>query len=130
VVYVSVIEKDLEDLTLSPVINRVARAGFALALLCGVAACATGPAKSDAQQQADRETAARVQAALDADKHLYARHITVHADNGVVRLTGFVWDPPDLMEAKSVAELVPGVSSVVNDLELERNGMDNSGVTR
>jgi osmotically-inducible protein OsmY len=112
------------------IMNRAACAGFALALLCGVAACATGPAKSDAQLQADRETAARVQAALDADKQLYAKHITVRADNGVVRLTGFVWDPPDLMEAKSVAELVPGVSSVVNDLELQRNGMDNSGVTR
>ncbi len=61
---------------------------------------------------------------------LYARHIFVHADSGVVRLTGYVWDPPDLFEAKSVAELVPGVSSVVNDLELNRNGMDNSGVTR
>jgi osmotically-inducible protein OsmY len=110
--------------------NRAACAGFALALLCGVAACATGPAKSDAQQQADRETAARVQAALDADKHLYAKHIYVRADNGVVRLSGYVWEPPDLFEAKSVAELVPGVSRVVNDLELQRNGMDNSGVTR
>lgn len=115
---------------MSAIMKRAACAAFALGLLCGVAACATGPAKSDAQQQADRETAVRVQAALDADKHLYARHITVHADNGVVRLSGFVWDPPDLMEAKSVAELVSGVSSVVNDLELERNGMDNSGVTR
>jgi hyperosmotically inducible protein len=112
------------------IMSRAACAGFALALLCGVAACATGPAKSDAQRQADREMAAHVQDALDADKQLYARHITVRADNGVVRLTGFVWDPPDLNEAKSVAELVPGVSSVVNDLELERNGMDNSGVTR
>jgi osmotically-inducible protein OsmY len=110
--------------------SRAACAGFALALLCGVAACATGPAKSDAQQQADREMAARVQSALDADRQLYARHITVRADNGVVRLSGFVWDPPDLMEAKRLAELVPGVSSVVNDLELERNGMENSGVTR
>lgn len=115
---------------MSAIMNRAACAGFALTLLCGVAACATGPAKSDAQQQADRETAARVQAALDADKHLYARHITVRADSGVVRLTGFVWESPDLFEAKSVAELVPGVSSVVNDLELQRNGMDNSGVTR
>jgi osmotically-inducible protein OsmY len=112
------------------IMSRAACAGFALALLCGVAACATGPAKSDAQQQADREMAARVQSALDADKQLYARHITVRADNGVVRLSGFVWDPPDLMEAKRLAELVPGVSSVVNDLELERNGMENSGVTR
>ena len=115
---------------MSAIMNRAACAGFALALLCGVVACATGPAKSDAQQQADREMAARVQSALDADQQLYARHITVRADNGVVRLMGFVWDPPDLNEAKSVAELVPGVSSVVNDLELERNGMDNSGVTR
>jgi hypothetical protein len=120
---------DQED-DLSTTMNRAVCAGFALALLGGVVGCATGPAKSAAQQQADREMAARVQAALDADKHLYARHIFVRADNGVVRLTGFVWDPPDLMEAKSVAELVPGVSSVVNDLELQRNGMDNSGVTR
>ncbi len=115
---------------MSTIMNRAACAGLALALLCSVAACATGPPKSDAQQQADRETAARVQAALDADRQLYARHISVRSDNGVVRLSGFVWDPPDLMEAKSVAELVPGVSSVVNDLELQRNGMDNSGVTR
>src|ERR1700724_3994572 len=122
-------DRDQED-NLSANMSRAACAGFALALLCGVAACATGPAKSDAQQQADREMAARVQSALDADKQLYARHISVHADNGVVRLTGFVWDPPDLNEARSVAELVPGVSSVVKDLELERNGMDNSGVTR
>jgi len=67
---------------------------------------------------------------LDTDKKLYARHITVRADNGVVRLTGYVWDPPDLIEAKRVAALVPGVSQVVNDLELERNGSDNSGITR
>lgn len=120
---------DQED-DLSAIMNRAVCAGFALALLGSVFACATGPRKSDAQQQADRETAERVQTALDADKRLYAKHITVRADNGVVRLSGFVWDPPDLLEAKSVAELVPGVSSVVNDLELERNGVDNSGVTR
>jgi osmotically-inducible protein OsmY len=114
----------------SAIMNRAACVGFALALLGCVVACATGPAKSDAQRQADRETAERVQAALDADKHLYAKHIYVRADNGVVHLSGYVWESPDLFEAKSVAELVPGVSSVVNDLELQRNGMDNSGVTR
>jgi osmotically-inducible protein OsmY len=48
----------------------------------------------------------------------------------VVRLSGYVWDPPDLVEAKRVAALVPGVSQVVNELELERNGNDNSGITR
>ena len=114
----------------SAVLYRLACAGIATALLCGGFGCAVGPAKSDAQRQADRETAGRVQAALDADKRLYARHIIVRADNGVVRLSGFVWETPDIFEAKRVAELVPGVSQVVNDLELERNGMDNSGVTR
>jgi osmotically-inducible protein OsmY len=115
---------------LSPVMNRAARAGFAVALLCGVVACATGAGKTDAQRQADRETAARVQAALDADKLLYAKHISVRVDNGVARLSGYVWDPPDIGEARSVAEMVDGVSAVVNDLELQRNGVDDSGVTR
>ncbi len=110
--------------------NRSVRAGAAGAVLLCVAACATGPGKTEAQQQADRETAGRVQAALDADKRLYARHIIVRADNGVVHLTGYVWDPPELVEAKRVAGLVPGVSQVVSELELQRNGNDNSGITR
>jgi osmotically-inducible protein OsmY len=115
---------------LLPVMKRVGRAGFSLAILCALAACAMGPHKTDAQRQTDRETAARVQAALNADKQLYANHITVRADNGVVRLSGYVWDPPDMTEAKMVAELVDGVSEVVNDLELQRNGVDDSGVSR
>jgi osmotically-inducible protein OsmY len=115
---------------LSRVMNRVACAGSAALVLGGVLACTTPSAKSDAERQADHETARSVKAALDADKKLYARHITVRADNGVVRLSGYVWDPPDLIEAKRVAALVPGVSQVVNDLELERNGSDNSGITR
>jgi len=109
-------------------INRVWCAGLAGAILCGVLACATP--RSPAQQQADRETAERVQDALDADRLLYAKHITVRADNGVVRLTGFVWDPTDVDEAKRIAEMVQGVTGVVNDLELQRNGIDNSGVSR
>jgi len=101
-----------------------------VAVVLGVVACATEAGKSEAQQQADRETAGRVQAALDADKQLYARHIFVRADNGVVHLSGYVWDPPELLEAKRVAGLVPGVSQVVSELELQRNGNDNSGITR
>ena len=115
---------------MSGVMSRVACMAAAVLVVCAVLACTTPPVKSDAQRQSDRETAGRVQAALDADKQLYARHIFVRADNGVVRLTGFVWDPPDLLEAKRVAEVVPGVSRVVNDLELERNGNDTSGITR
>jgi osmotically-inducible protein OsmY len=113
----------------SSVMKRVARAGFAAALLCGVVACATGPRQTDSQRQADKEIAQRVQAALDSDRQLYAKHIFVRSYNGVVELTGFVWDPPDLLEAETVAQTVPGVSKVVNDLDLQLNGLDNSTVS-
>lgn len=102
----------------------------AVAVLCGVTACASGPRKTDAQLQADRETAERVENALSADKTLYARHISVRADNGVVRLTGYVWDASDFESATLIAEGVPGVTGVVNDLELNRNGNDNGPVAR
>jgi hyperosmotically inducible periplasmic protein len=113
----------------SPVMKRVSFAG-AVAVLCGVVACASGPPRTEAQAQADKLTAERVEAALNADKMLYARHIFVHADNGVVRLTGYVWDRPDFDQATFIAEGVPGVKQVVNDLELQRNGNDNGPVAR
>jgi hyperosmotically inducible protein len=113
----------------SGVMKRVS-CSVALVVLCGVAACASGPHKTEAQLQTDRETAERVETALSADKTLYARHISVRADNGVVRLTGYVWDSSDLESAALIAEGVPGVTRVVNDLELNRNGNDNGAVAR
>ncbi|HEX4598772.1 MAG TPA: BON domain-containing protein [Burkholderiaceae bacterium] len=116
-------------MTVVEVTQRIAHIGLLVAAACALIACAMGPQKSDAQRAADRETVERVQAALDADKRLYAKHIFVRADNGVVRLTGYVWDPPDLDEARQVAEGVTGVTQVVNNLELQRNGSE-SGVVR
>src|SRR5580658_10156851 len=109
-------------MNLNAIMNRVRYAAVGVALLCGVLACATH--RTEAERQADKEIAARVQDALDADKLLYAKHITVRSYDGVVHLSGYVWDPPDLNEAQSVAEQVPGVTQVVNDLELQRNGTD------
>lgn len=114
---------------MSPVMKRVSFA-VAVAVLCGVAACASGPPKTDAQRQADRETAERVEAALNSDKGLYGKHITVQADNGVVHLTGYVWETSDFQTATIIAEGVEGVTAVVNNLELNRNGNDNAPVTR
>ena len=115
---------------MSRVIKRVPYAAVAVAALCGVVACASGAPKTDAQLQADRELGERVEAALNADKQLFAKHITAHADNGIVRLTGYVWEAGDFDEANFVAENVPGVTKVVNDLELNRNGNDNGPVAR
>jgi len=94
-----------------------------------VAACASGPSRTDDQAAADKAMAERVEAALNADKGLFAKHITAHADNGVVRLTGFVWEAGDFQEAVETAQSVPGVTKVVNDLELNRNGNDNNPVS-
>ena len=103
---------------------------IAVAVLCAVAACASGPHKTDAERAADKLTAERVEAALNADEALYAKHISVHADNGVVRLTGYVWNASDFQTARIIAEGVEGVTGVVNNLELNRNGNDNGSVSR
>lgn len=114
---------------MSRVMKRVSFC-VAVAVLCGMAACASGPRKTEAQLEADKETAQRVETALNADKDLYAKHIFVRADNGVVRLSGYVWDPSDFQTAILIAEGVEGVTGVVNNLELNRNGNDNAPVTR
>jgi osmotically-inducible protein OsmY len=114
----------------SRLIKRVPYAGVAVAVLCGVAACASGPPKTESQVQADKVTAERVEAALNADRSLFAKHITAHADHGVVRLTGYVWESGDFEEATYIASNVPGVTRVVNDLELNRNGDDNAPTAR
>jgi hyperosmotically inducible periplasmic protein len=110
--------------------NRISCTVLAAVCVCGAVACSTGPRKTESELQADKATADRVEVALNADKALYARHIIVRADNGVVRLSGFVWDQPDLVEAERIAGSVQGVSRVVNTLELQRNGIDNSNVAR
>ena len=115
---------------MSRLIKRVPYAGVAVAVLCGVAACVSGPPKTDSQAQADKVMAERVEAALNADRSLFAKHITAHADNGVVRLTGYVWEASDFEEAVYIAQGVPGVTKVVNDLELNRNGNDAGPIAR
>jgi osmotically-inducible protein OsmY len=110
--------------------NRAGCVALALVLLGGVLGCDHTPPRTDAEKQTDRELAERVDRALQTDQQLYAKHISVHVAGGVARLTGYVWESPDLLEAKRVAEAVPGVTGVVNDLELQRNGLGNSPVSR
>ena len=111
-----------------PVIKRQLFAAAVVAVLC--AGCASGPPKTESQLHADKLTAERVEAALSANKMLYAKHIFVRADNGVVHLSGYVWDRPDFDQATLIAESVPGVTRVVNDLELQQNGNANGPVAR
>lgn len=92
-------------------------------MLAGAAACASAPPKTANELQADKETADHVERALNADKFLFTRHISVRADNGVVHLGGYVWSPTDIYKAKRIAGRVPGVTVVVDELEIQRGGI-------
>ena len=109
--------------------RRIFGTAVAAVIVCGAAAC-MGPRKSDAERAADSDTTARVQAAFAADKALYARHITVRADTGVVTLGGYAWTPEELLAAKQDAEQVSGVIKVVNRIEVDRGAVSDSAVSR
>jgi osmotically-inducible protein OsmY len=92
-------------------------------LAFAVVACSTMPRRSAAQRVADADTADRVQAALLADPDIYARHIDVRVDRGVVHLGGYVWEATDFRTARRDAASVPGASAVVIEMELVRGGL-------
>lgn len=95
-------------------------AGLSVVLLS--TACASVPGESPAQVHADRVLADKVENALNADPLYYFRHVSVQAHDGRVRLTGFVWSNDSIEQAERVARQVPGVTSVADELVLEREG--------
>lgn len=82
--------------------------GSALFALCG------GASASPTDQQVDQ----RVTAALQSDRYLYAEHITVTSQDGVITLHGLVDSDWDLLDAIKISSRVKGVKSVVDDLEI------------
>jgi osmotically-inducible protein OsmY len=119
-----------EVTVLYTIMKRIMRSMPATVAVCAVVACATGPRKTPEQRQADSEMADRVQLALNSDRVLYARHITIRADGGVVTLGGYVWSPEDLIQAKEDAGAVPGVAKIVDRMEIDRGAVSDSAVTR
>jgi osmotically-inducible protein OsmY len=102
--------------------QRVPYIMVVIAATLSVGACATQPRRTAAERAADDATAARVEQALSGDPQIYARHIDVDAERGVVRLSGFVWSSEDFFEAKRVAATVPGVTGVISELEMMVGG--------
>ncbi len=87
-----------------------------------VVACAVGPRRTDAELASDAVIAAQVEAALLADPEVYARHVDVTVDRGVVRLGGYVWSAQDFRLARRDAASVVGVKNVETQMELMRGG--------
>jgi hypothetical protein len=94
---------------------------------CALAGCSTAPPRTASERAADDEIARRVQAALLADPTIYARHIDVEVDRGVVHLGGYVWEDEDFATARRDAASIPGATAVVNDMELVRGGISGTG---
>jgi osmotically-inducible protein OsmY len=84
--------------------------GTTLLALCGTASAAA----QDINQ--------RVTAALESARYLYAEHIRVTSKDGVVTLHGMVGDAWDLQQAIRISSQVPGVTGVVDDLEIWQFG--------
>jgi osmotically-inducible protein OsmY len=101
-------------------------AGGCLALLAALG-CASTPRTSD-ERAVDAAIAEGVEAALGTDSRIYARHVDVNVDRGVVHLGGYVWSDSELQFAKADAAAVPGVLGVADEIELMRGGI--SGTSR
>lgn len=80
-------------------------------------ACVTTPAqKSSGEYVDDAGITARVKASLVSDEGTKARQINVETFRGVVQLNGFVDSAPAKLKATEVAQSVPGVKEVHNNL--------------
>jgi osmotically-inducible protein OsmY len=79
------------------------------------------------ERRTDAVTAEQVYAALNADPIYYFRHVDVNVRDGVATLSGYVWVPQAIYHAQKIAARVPGVTRVVDQMELVREGAAASG---
>ena len=93
-----------------------------LTLPLGTAEAATPEVSSAGTVQDDGVIQQQVYDALNADPTYYFRHVDVQVQHGVVTLGGYVWSTPSIYRARQVASGVPGVTRVVDQMQLERNG--------
>ena len=84
--------------------------------------CAADPRHSPQQRQSDARATNEFYAKLNSDQVYYYSHVKIRVENGVAHLSGYVWNTEALNHAKEVASSVPGVTTVVDNLELEREG--------
>lgn len=88
-----------------------------------IAGCAATETRRSAGESVDDAViTARVKTNLVQDERLEAFEIDVDTYRGVVQLNGFVDSPENAERAEEVAEVVPGVVSVRNNLEVKPKG--------
>jgi osmotically-inducible protein OsmY len=76
------------------------------------------------RQAADEQVTRQVQQTLTNDPWIFAEHITITTQNGVVRLEGIVGDTGEMFRVMRLASKIPGARRVVNALEIMHNDPD------
>jgi hypothetical protein len=72
-----------------------------------------------AARPADAAMAARVAGALQHNPYIFADHVTVTVENGIVRVGGVVQDLSDLYAILREARRIAGRRRVVNEIEYQ-----------
>ena len=104
------------------VTNTFATIGALALVTASTGLAATSPAHAYSERQTDAVTAEQVYAVLNADPIYYFRHVDVNVRDGVATLSGYVWEPQAIYRAQEIAARVPGVTRVIDQMELEREG--------
>jgi osmotically-inducible protein OsmY len=78
-----------------------------------------------AKREADAALAAKVDQAIKSNRYIFADHINVSAENGVVRVEGVVNDPADMIQLLRLARRAAGHRRVINEIEFADPGVDH-----
>jgi osmotically-inducible protein OsmY len=80
-----------------------------------------------ATREADEQVTQQVEKTLTNDPWIYAEHISVTTENGVVRLQGIVADTGEWLRILRLCRRIPGARRVVSELELMHPDPDGGG---
>jgi BON domain len=76
-------------------------------------------------RESDAVLVAKVEQALQSDPYLFVNHVSVSAENGVLRLEGVVQDPFDMLQVVRLARRAAGKRRVINEIEFVDGGEDH-----
>jgi osmotically-inducible protein OsmY len=101
----------------TPMDKRAAMAVGWATMILGLG-CSSTPPESPEQAQTDEATARRVYSALESDRlHLYIG-LDVQVRDSVVYISALTFDPTVRDAATDIARRVPGVTKVVNEIDV------------
>lgn len=99
--------------------KRISALLATVALTALVGCAATSKSEGTGQYIDDSVITTKAKAALFQDASLKATEINVETYKGRIQLSGFVKEQADISRATALAQTIPGVVSVQNDIRLK-----------